>query len=78
MRFAPGKRAVLIRRLTTMDRAGQARRRLMARDLGACGITIVPAAYVDPVTTPLFVQSPPTNELREKMISEFESIKSGF
>lgn len=49
MRFAPGKRAVLIRRLTTMDRAGQARRRLMARDLGACGITIVPAAYVDPV-----------------------------
>ena len=36
------------------------------------------AAYVDPVTTPLFVQSPPTNELREKMISEFESIKSGF
>ena len=36
------------------------------------------AAYVDPVTTPLFVQSPPTNELREKMIEEFESIKSGF
>ncbi len=36
------------------------------------------AAYVDPVTTPLFVQSPPTNELREKMIEEFELTKSGF
>jgi spermidine/putrescine transport system substrate-binding protein len=36
------------------------------------------AAYVDPVTTPLFVQSPPTTELRDKMISEFEMIKSGF
>lgn len=36
------------------------------------------AAYVDPVTTPLFVQSPPTSELRDKMIEEFELIKSGF
>ncbi len=36
------------------------------------------AAYVDPVTTPLFVQSPPTTELRDKMIVEFELIKSGF
>ncbi len=36
------------------------------------------AAYVDPVTTPLFVQSPPTSELRERMIEEFELIKSGF
>ena len=36
------------------------------------------AAYVDPITTPLFVQSPPTAELREKMIEEFELIKSGF
>jgi spermidine/putrescine transport system substrate-binding protein len=36
------------------------------------------AAYVDPVTTPLFVQSPPTTELRDKMIEEFELIKSGF
>lgn len=36
------------------------------------------AAYVDAVTTPLFVQSPPTTELRDKMIEEFEMIKSGF
>ncbi len=36
------------------------------------------AAYVDPVTTPLFVQSPPTTELRDRMIKEFELIKSGF
>jgi spermidine/putrescine transport system substrate-binding protein len=36
------------------------------------------AAYVDPVTTPLFVQSPPTTELRDRMIEEFEMIKSGF
>ena len=36
------------------------------------------AAYVDPVTTALFVQSPPTTELRDKMIEEFELIKSGF
>lgn len=36
------------------------------------------AAYVDPVTTTLFVQSPPTTELRDKMIEEFELIKSGF
>lgn len=36
------------------------------------------AAYIDPVTTPLFVQSPPTTELRDRMIEEFELIKSGF
>lgn len=36
------------------------------------------AAYVDPITTPLFVQSPPTTELRDRMIEEFELIKSGF
>jgi hypothetical protein len=30
------------------------------------------------VTTALFVQSPPTTELRDKMIEEFELIKSGF
>jgi len=36
------------------------------------------AAYVDPVTTTLFAQTPPTQELREKMIEEFEMIKSGF
>lgn len=35
-------------------------------------------AYVDSVTTPLFVQSPPSTELRDKMIEEFEMIKSGF
>lgn len=36
------------------------------------------AAFVDPITTTLFVQSPPSPELREKMIEEFELIKSGF
>ncbi len=36
------------------------------------------AAYIDPVTTPLFVQSPPSTELRDRMIEEFELIKSGF
>ncbi|MGL4238806.1 ABC transporter substrate-binding protein [Tabrizicola sp.] len=38
----------------------------------------VKAAYVDPVTTPLFIQSPPSTELRDRMIEEFEMIKSGF
>jgi hypothetical protein len=36
------------------------------------------AAFIDPVTTTLFVQSPPTAELRDRMIEEFEMIKSGF
>lgn len=36
------------------------------------------AAHIDPVTTTLFVQSPPTTELRDRMIEEFEMIKSGF
>jgi spermidine/putrescine transport system substrate-binding protein len=36
------------------------------------------AAYVDPVTTALFVQTPPSSELRDRMIEEFELIKSGF
>ncbi len=36
------------------------------------------AAYVDPVTTTLHAQTPPTPELRDRMIEEFELIKSGF
>jgi spermidine/putrescine transport system substrate-binding protein len=36
------------------------------------------AAHIDPITTTLFVQSPPTTELRDRMIEEFEMIKSGF
>lgn len=36
------------------------------------------AAFVDPIDTTLFVQSPPTTELRDRMIEEFEMIKSGF
>lgn len=36
------------------------------------------AAFIDPVTTALFVQSPPSPELRDRMIEEFELIKSGF
>jgi len=36
------------------------------------------AAFLDPVTTTLFLQSPTSPELRAKMIEEFELIKSGF
>lgn len=36
------------------------------------------AAYLDPVDGTLFMQTPTTAEFREKMISEFELIKSGF
>jgi len=36
------------------------------------------AAFVDPVTTTLLAQTPVTAEFREKMINEFELIKSGF
>lgn len=36
------------------------------------------AAYVDPVTTTLLAQTPVTADFREKMINEFELIKSGF
>lgn len=36
------------------------------------------AAFVDPITTPLFVQDPPSTEMRDRMIEEFEMIKSGF
>lgn len=49
MRFAPGRSAEVIRQRTTMDRGGQQRRRLMARELTACGVSIVSADYVDPV-----------------------------
>jgi spermidine/putrescine transport system substrate-binding protein len=38
----------------------------------------VKAAFVDPVTTTLFVQSPPSLDLRDRMTEEFEMIKSGF
>ncbi|RGP39208.1 extracellular solute-binding protein [Pseudotabrizicola alkalilacus] len=36
------------------------------------------AAYLDPVDGTLFMQTPTTAEFRERMISEFELIKSGF
>jgi spermidine/putrescine transport system substrate-binding protein len=36
------------------------------------------AAFIDPVDTPLFVQDPPSTEMRDRMIEEFEMIKSGF
>lgn len=36
------------------------------------------AAFIDPVTTTLFVQSPPSADIRDRMIEEFEMIKSGF
>lgn len=36
------------------------------------------ARFVDPVKTKLFMQSPMTAELRDKLVDEFELIKSGF
>ncbi|MFN4155998.1 MAG: PotD/PotF family extracellular solute-binding protein [Paracoccaceae bacterium] len=36
------------------------------------------AAFIDPVTTTLLAQTPVSPEFREKMINEFELIKSGF
>jgi spermidine/putrescine transport system substrate-binding protein len=36
------------------------------------------AAFVDPVSTTLFAQTPVSAEFRKKMIEEFELIKSGF
>lgn len=36
------------------------------------------AAFVDPVNTTLLAQTPVSAEMREKMINEFELIKSGF
>ncbi|MGL6211595.1 MAG: polyamine ABC transporter substrate-binding protein, partial [Paracoccaceae bacterium] len=36
------------------------------------------AAFVDPVTTTLFAQTPVSSEFRTKMIEEFELIKTGF
>ncbi len=36
------------------------------------------AAFVDPVTTTLLAQTPVSAEFREKMVNEFELIKSGF
>jgi spermidine/putrescine transport system substrate-binding protein len=36
------------------------------------------AAYLDPVDTTLFMQAPTTQEFRDRMIEEFELIKSGF
>jgi spermidine/putrescine transport system substrate-binding protein len=36
------------------------------------------AAYIDPVSTTLLAQTPVSAEFREKMINEFELIKSGF
>ncbi|MEH7829452.1 extracellular solute-binding protein [Gemmobacter denitrificans] len=36
------------------------------------------AAYVDPVSTTLFAQTPVSLEFRTKMIEEFEAIKAGF
>jgi spermidine/putrescine transport system substrate-binding protein len=35
-------------------------------------------AHLSPVSAPLFMQAPTSTELREKMIAEFELIKSGF
>ena len=36
------------------------------------------AAYIDPVSTTLFAQTPVPTEFRTKMIEEFEAIKAGF
>lgn len=49
----------------------------------SAGLATIPAeeltgAFVDPVTTTLLTQTPVNAEFREKMIAEFELIKSGF
>lgn len=45
--FAPMTRQRAAARLVGRD--GRSRRKYMARDLGACGVQLVPASYVDPV-----------------------------
>ena len=52
----------------------------LANDAAMTSIPVeaLQAAFVDPIDTTLFVQSPPTTELRDRMIEEFEMIKSGF
>lgn len=49
IQFAPGRRAEVIRRKTTMNRGGQTRRSLMAQATGIKGMRLVPAYVVDPV-----------------------------
>ncbi len=49
----------------------------------SAGLATIPVeeltgAFVDPVTTTLLTQTPVSAEFREKMIAEFELIKSGF
>ncbi len=36
------------------------------------------AAFVDPISTTLLAQTPMNNEMRERMLAEFEKIKAGF
>lgn len=47
LEFAPGTRKRAAMKLVGRD--GSSRRRLMARELEACGVRLVPMAYVDPV-----------------------------
>jgi hypothetical protein len=47
--FAPGRRAEVIRRKTTMNRGGQTRRSLMAQAVGIKGMRVVPMYAVDAV-----------------------------
>jgi spermidine/putrescine transport system substrate-binding protein len=51
-----------------------------SNDVGMAGISpeTLKAAFLDPVSAQLFMQSPTSPELREKMLAEFELIKSGF
>ncbi len=48
MEFAPGRRGV-IRARTHMDRGGYGRRSMMAAAAGVKGLSVVPAAFVDPI-----------------------------
>lgn len=45
--FAPGTRERAIKRI--IGRGGTERRTMMARDLAACGVRIVPMSFVDPI-----------------------------
>lgn len=52
MRMAPGSRAETIRQRTTMDRGGQGRRTLMARELDKAGVRMVSPGFVDTIPCP--------------------------
>jgi spermidine/putrescine transport system substrate-binding protein len=68
--LAPASAPALLENLGYAHSNDAAMAKISAEDLAA--------AFVDPVTTTLFMQSPTPPAFREKMLAEFELIKSGF